>query len=401
MVRASLVPRRGAARRDFMADINFDPSIREQRPGNALVPVSRRPVIGKGRLAILALMLGDMTTALLASLLSSFVLLERSQIQDIEPFNVLLLVACFYAFGVYSGHALRPHERLRQRAHAILVFVGVNLFSPLSAANFPEALSYWAIQAALLLSIGFYVELLVLRAIAPSRDGLMRIALLENGTPQALHTQVVARRLHPLAQWLKRAVDLAIALPAAALLLPLFGLMVLAIKAIDPGPAFYVQTRVGRDGREIRLFKFRSMFGDAERRLKEHLQANEEARLEWSRYFKLRDDPRILPHIGRLLRRSSMDELPQLWNVIVGDMTLVGPRPLPDYHAASFDPEFQRLRSSVTPGVSGFCQVFARRAELEEQKAHDLFYIQNQSVWLDLYILLQTVPAVLSGNGAR
>ena len=389
-----------------MADINLDPSIGEQRPrpgnlGNPSVPASRPSVIGNGRLAVLALMIGDITTALLAFALSNFVLLERTQFQDFEPFNVLLLLACCYAFGLYTEHALRPHERLRQRAYAILVFVGVNLFSPLSAANFPEARSHWAIQAALLLSIGFYVELLVLRTIAPRRDSLMQIALRENGTPQAVQTEVVALRLHPLAQLLKRAIDLAISLPAAVLLLPLFGLIMLAIKVIDPGPAFYVQTRVGRDGREIRLFKFRSMYVDADRRLREHLQTNEEARLEWSRYFKLRDDPRILPHIGRLLRRSSMDELPQLWNVMFGDMTLVGPRPLPEYHAASFDPEFQRLRSSVTPGVTGFCQVSARRAELEGQKAHDLFYIQNQSVWLDLYILLQTVPAVLSGNGAR
>lgn len=346
-------------------------------------------------------MVGDLTTGLLASVLTNFVLLGRTRIQEIDPFNVLLLLACCYAFGLYTEHALSPHERLRQRAYAILVFAVVNLFSLYWDAYVPQALSYWAMQAALLLLIGFYVELFVRRAIVPRRDSSMLIVPPDNGTPPARKSESSAHRMHPFRGLLKRAVDLAIALPAAVLLMPLFGLVVLAIKVIDPGPAFYVQTRVGRDGHEIRLFKFRSMYIDAERRLTEHLQASEEARLEWSRYFKLRDDPRILPNIGRLLRRSSMDELPQLWNVLFGDMTLVGPRPLPEYHATSFDPEFQRLRQSVTPGVTGLCQVLARRAELDGQKAHDLFYIRNQSVWLDLYILLQTVPAVLSGKGAR
>lgn len=193
----------------------------------------------------------------------------------------------------------------------------------------------------------------------------------------------------------KRAFDLTTASLLVLLGLPLWAAIAAAIKLTSPGPVLYRQVRVGRGGREFAMFKFRTMVRGADG-LATQLQHLNGAR---GSHFKIRQDPRVTP-VGRWLRRWSLDELPQLLNVLRGEMSLVGPRPAVPREVALYGEE-ERNRLEATPGITGLWQV-SGRADLpfDECVRLDAFYIQNWSLLLDLYILARTVPAVLTGRGA-
>jgi Undecaprenyl-phosphate galactose phosphotransferase WbaP len=207
--------------------------------------------------------------------------------------------------------------------------------------------------------------------------------------------------LHWRNRCIKRTLDIVLGAVLFVLTLPLIALGGLLVKLSSPGPSFFSQEREGLGGRLLRVWKLRTMYRDAERLLEEFLLANPELRREWEERFKLARDPRVIAGVGAFLRRFSIDELPQLWNVVRGEMSLVGPRPFPEYHLRRFPPEFRDLRRRVRPGLTGMWQVMVRsRGGIEEQSMYDTYYIRNWSIWLDFYILARTILAVLASRGA-
>jgi lipopolysaccharide/colanic/teichoic acid biosynthesis glycosyltransferase len=194
----------------------------------------------------------------------------------------------------------------------------------------------------------------------------------------------------------KRALDVTVALLLLVALLPFLLLVSLLIKLQDGGPVLFSQTRVGKGGRHFKFYKFRSMAADAEARL---AAVRAEHGSEDSLRFKLERDPRITT-LGRLIRKLSIDELPQLLNVLRGDMSLVGPRPPVPAEVAEYD-AYERRRLSVEQGLTCLWQVSGRSLlSFEDQVELDLRYIRERSFWTDLTLLVLTVPAVVSGKGA-
>lgn len=199
----------------------------------------------------------------------------------------------------------------------------------------------------------------------------------------------------------RRTLDLVIAVPALIFTAPVVLAAIGAIWLVDPNPVFYSQVREGLHGRKIRVLKLRTMYKDAEQRLETLLRTDAMARAEWTTRFKLRNDPRILPLVGKLLRKSSCDELPQLINVIMGDMSIVGPRPFPEYHLSAMSPDLRKERATEMPGITGLWQISDRSdADVDLQQQLDSFYVRNSSFWLDLHILIKTVVVVIRGKGA-
>lgn len=197
------------------------------------------------------------------------------------------------------------------------------------------------------------------------------------------------------AQWLDRG----IALLMIIFLAPLLIVTAFAVLATSRGPIFFRQARIGRGGKKFQCYKFRTMELDAERRLELLLQTDPKARREWEDDQKLRNDPRITS-IGQFLRRSSIDELPQLFNVLLGDMRLVGPRPIVESERTKYGRYFREY-CSVRPGITGLWQVSGRNdVSYRRRVAYDVLYSKHRSFLVDVGILFATVPCVLFGRGS-
>jgi exopolysaccharide biosynthesis polyprenyl glycosylphosphotransferase len=194
----------------------------------------------------------------------------------------------------------------------------------------------------------------------------------------------------------KRAIDILASLAALVVLAPVLWITAVLIKLTSPGPVLFVQKRLGLNKRRFNIYKFRTMVADAEKRQKEIEHLNEVS----GPVFKIKNDPRITA-LGKFLRKTSIDELPQLLNVLKGDMSLVGPRPLPVRDYEGFSEDWQRRRFSVRPGITCLWQVNGRSSiAFEKWMELDLQYIDKWSLWLDFEILVKTIPAVLRGSGA-
>ena len=198
----------------------------------------------------------------------------------------------------------------------------------------------------------------------------------------------------------KQILDRVLALAAFVALSPFFVVVPVLVKLTSRGPVFYRQDRLGKRGRPIRVWKFRSMYADADERLKAILESDPARRAEWEASFKLKDDPRVTP-LGRFLRKTSIDEFPQLFNVFSGDMALVGPRPIVEkevrYYGSAYD-----TFASVKPGITGLWQASGRSdTDYARRVALDVHYVLNWSPWMDIWILFRTVYAVVFMRGAR
>ncbi|OXI97318.1 UDP-phosphate galactose phosphotransferase [Burkholderia sp. AU33803] len=238
------------------------------------------------------------------------------------------------------------------------------------------------------------IGLLAFRAVLPTLFGFRGAAWPADAAPGAIRSgaeRVAQSRL-------KRALDVTLALGLIAVFSPLLALIAVAVK-LDGGACLYAQTRVGRGGRPFRCLKFRTMEPDADRRLQTLLESNPQARAEWQREFKLKDDVRITP-MGRILRRTSLDELPQLFNVVRADMSLVGPRPIVEAELPRYGADLAYYLA-VRPGMTGLWQVSGRNdTSYATRVSLDVRYVRTWSLGQDLRILLKTIGVVVRGAGA-
>ena len=199
---------------------------------------------------------------------------------------------------------------------------------------------------------------------------------------------------------MKRLFDIVFSLFAIIITLPITIPIAIIIKLTDGGSIIYGHERVGKDGKKFKMLKFRSMCMNADKKLKEILKNDSKAKEEWEKTFKLKNDPRITP-IGKFLRKTSLDELPQFINVLKGEMSVVGPRPVVEEELKKYYKDKAELYKSVKPGVTGYWQVEGRSdTDYNERIKMDEYYIKNRSFLMDLKIILKTIKVMITGKGA-
>lgn len=237
--------------------------------------------------------------------------------------------------------------------------------------------------------------------VIPDLPGVSSLGVHAHDMGGMIGVEISHRLLFRIPQTVKRACDFLLAALGLLVLAPVFAAIAALVRLSGKGPVFYGSARIGRGGQVFKAWKFRTMVLNADKLLERHLEADPELREEWRKDRKLKHDPRIT-WCGRILRRTSLDELPQLWNVLCGEMSLIGPRPISEgnVEVEKYGTRYA-LYKQVRPGISGLWQVSGRNNTTYEERVElDEYYVRNWSVWLDLYILGRTFRVVMTGDGA-
>ncbi len=304
------------------------------------------------------------------------------------------------------GFGLKPvavldDKAARSHVRGVAVIGGLALAPALGAAGFRYGILAMPdlSRASLLEVIRKYGQTFDRLLLIPDLLGMSSLWVEATDLGGILGLEIHNNLLHLPERIFKRVLDLMVVAAFSPFLVPLFCIIGCLIKITSRGPLFFGHRRIGQNGRTFKAWKFRTMVHDADAVLKRHLEANPALAEEWRLTHKLKNDPRVTP-LGRLLRRASLDELPQVLNVLTGEMSLVGPRPIVGLEVDKYG-EGYGLYCRVKPGITGLWQVSGRNnTTYPERVAYDQYYVRNWSVWLDLYILKNTVRTVLTGDGA-
>lgn len=279
-----------------------------------------------------------------------------------------------------------PLSRCREIAHSKRISYGIICMPGLSREELLHRIDHYG---------SCFSHILII----PNLIGMTSLGISAKEIGGVVGLEVKRELLRPSSRFAKRLLDLALTVIAAPVILFLVAVFAALTKLEGSGPAFYANERIGYGGKTFRAWKLRSMVVNSDEVLRECLQRDPEMKAEWETTQKLKYDPRLTP-IGRIIRKTSIDELPQFWNVLRGEMSVVGPRPMLQSQVTLYGPSFA-LYTQVRPGITGLWQVSGRNhLSFAERVKLDRYVIQNWSVWLDLYILARTASVVLTGHGA-